>query len=412
MRSPSKQEPPILGPGFRAPLMHMTNIEESESLSLRELLAALDAHGSPATEQLLKRYRSNGLLRCLGQTYPAGLQGSRSLYPPSAVDQVVLVKKLGLVDRRYEQRRILVAWHGGWVEPAALRSSLEKVLDRFSEKVRDAIEGIDDPWAAAELLMRQERERSSPPATKLLRQRLGGSWRRLQSVMLAFAVLSLGGEIDWRDHDPASTEESLEHLIERATATERTRTEPLIKGRALIPDADDAKKVITDLLTAGTFDVRDLASSFRSADDEMIARGFRDAHTISDLSLFAEAVEADRGPDAGGLGAARLLAPNALDAFTVALLVRAALIFRKAVPDAAFSETASALNSARGPLTALLEIRRSLPAHADVLGLDYQSRLAELPAACARRVEADVTALLDSRPDIMAMLTARARSDA
>jgi len=382
----------------------MTTSEVAKSLSLPELLAALEAQDCPASERLLKRYRREGLLNCLGQTHPVGARGSSSRYPPSAVDQVVLVKKLGFVDRRYDQRRILVAWNDGWVEPAALRASLEQVLDRFSRKVRDAIEGIDEPWTAAELLMRQEREDASPASTKLLRQRLGGSWQRLQSVMLGFAVLSLGGEIDWKDHDPASTEESLEHLIDRATAASRIRTEPLINGRALIPDADDARQVITGLVTAGMFDVRDLASSFRYADDGVVAQGFRDAHTLSDFSLFAEAVEADRGPDAGGLGGTRLFAADALDAFSIALLVRATLIFRKSVPDAAFSETASALDAARGPLSAFLELRRALPAHANAIGLDYQHRLAQLPSEQARRVELDVKALLDSRPDIMAML--------
>ena len=383
----------------------MSAVQPSEKLSLPELLAALEAQQHPVTEKLLKRYRSNGLLQCLGQEHPDGARGSTSLYPASAVDQVMLVGKLGLIDRRYDQRRILVAWHGGWVEPAALRASLEAVLDRLSKKVRNITAGIDDPWSAAELLMNQDREGSSSPSTKLLRRRLDGSWRRVQSVLLCLAVLSLGGEIEWQAHDPTSTAASLEHLVEQATAVERIRTEPLINGRALLPDVGDMKEILAELTANGIFEVRDLAASFRSVDNEAIAQGFRDAHTISDMSLFAEAVEAGHGPDAGGLGGARLFAPDALDAFTIAFLVRAALLFRRAVPDAAFSETRAALDAARGPLTAFLEIRRALPAHSDVIALDYQSRLARLPPERARQVEHDVTALLASRPDLMAMLT-------
>jgi hypothetical protein len=62
--------------------------------------------------------------------------------------------------------------------------------------------------------------------------------------------------------------------------------------------------------------------------------------------------------------------PDALDAFMIALLVRATFLFRKAAPDSASSQTASALDAARGPLTAFIEIRHSLPAHADRSDLD------------------------------------------
>lgn len=383
----------------------VSDAQPPDTLSLQELLSAVEARGYPPTARLIKRYRTEGLLRCLGQEHPAGTRGSSSRYAPSAIDQVALVTKLGTVDRRFDQRRILVAWHGGWVEPTALRASLEKALDRVSKKVRDAIAGIDDPGDAADLLLRQEREDASPASTKLLRQRLGGSWRQLQSVMFAFAVMALGGEIDWQDHDPASTEEPLEGVMERATAVDRVRAEPLINGRALLPEADNAKQTITDLVAAGMFDMRDLASPLRSADSEMIARGFQDVHTIADMALFAEAVEASRGPDAGGLGGARLFASDALDAFTLALLVRATLIIRKAVPDAALDETAAALNAARGPLTVFLELRRAMPQHADAIGLDYGKRIAQLPADQAAHIQRDVKAFLDSRPDLTTMLT-------
>jgi hypothetical protein len=120
--------------------------------------------------------------------------------------------------------------------------------------------------------------------------------------MFAFAVMALGGEIDWQDHNPESTEESLEDVMERATAVDRIRAEPLINGRALLPEADNAKQTITDLVAAGMFDVRNLASPVRSADSEMIVQGFQDVHTIAELALFAEAVEASRGPDARRFG--------------------------------------------------------------------------------------------------------------
>jgi hypothetical protein len=192
--------------------------------------------------------------------------------------------------------------------------------------------------------------------------------------------------------------------VERATAVDRVRTEPLINGRALLPEADNAKQTIIDLVAAGMFDVRDLANPLRSADGEMIAQGFRDAHTIADMALFAEAVEASCGPDAGGLGSARLFAPDVLNAFAIALLVRATLIIRKVMPHAAFDETAAALHAARGPMTAFLELRRALPQHADVITLDYGERIKQLPTDRAACIQTDVNAVLASRPDLTAML--------
>jgi hypothetical protein len=312
--------------------------------------------------------------------------------------------RVGALDRRFDQRRILVAWHGGWVEPTTLRASLESVLDRVSKKVRDAIVGIDDPGEASDLLLREEREDASPASTKLLRQRLGGSSRLLQSVMFAFAVLGLGGEVEWQDHNLESTEQPLELVMERATAADRMRAEPLFNGRPLLPNVGSAKDTIAELVDIGMLNVRNLADPLRSASTAEITQGFRDAHTIADMALFAEAVEASHSPDVGGLGSARLFAPETVDAFVVATLVRATLLMRPAVPDGAFEQTAAALNTARGPMTVFLELRRALPTHSDVLGLDYAKRLAQLPEAEAAQIQSEVKAFLDSRPDLLAML--------
>jgi hypothetical protein len=290
------------------------------------------------------------------------------------------------------------------VESSVLHASLERILEQFSAKVRDAIALVDDPGDAADLLLRQEREDSSPASTKLLRQRLDGSWRLLRSVTFAFAVLALRGEVDWQDHDPAATEEPLERVVERATAVDRMRAEPLINGRALLPQAGSAKETIAELAASSMFDVRDLPGPVRAADTAAIAQGFRDAHTIADMALFAEAMESSHSPDVAGLGGARLFAPDTVDAFTIATLARATLLMRRAVPDAAFNETAAALTAARGPLTVFLELRRALPAHSDVLRLDYAQRIARLSENEATQIQNDVKTFLDSRPDLRAIL--------
>jgi hypothetical protein len=377
------------------------------TLTLGELLARVEARGYSVSTHQAKRLRREGLLRCLGQAHPMGTRGSASRYPASEIDQLVLVMGAAGKDKRFDQRRILVAWRGGWVEPAALQGSLANVLDRVSAKIRARTADIDDPGAAADLLLREERDGRVPASTKLMRNRLGGSRKQMAAVMFGLAVLALGGEADWEDHDPASTEEPLELVMERATAVDRMRTEPLFNGRALIPGAASARETITEMASNGLLDVRDLACAFRDLTPAEIAQGFRDAHTVAELALFAEAVEASNSPDAGGLGSARLFEPGSLDATTIATLVRAALLMRRAVPDAAFERTAAALETARGPISGFLELRRALPQHVDVMRLDFDEQLKAVPEPRASEVRRDVSDLLASRPDLHRLLEGR-----
>ncbi len=69
-----------------------------------------------------------------------------SLYPAWAVDQVQLVHKLGLRERRFGQRRILVRWHEGWVDPSKLRESLTGILAGVSSKVNNMATGPGGTW--------------------------------------------------------------------------------------------------------------------------------------------------------------------------------------------------------------------------------------------------------------------------
>jgi hypothetical protein len=57
----------------------MTNADQTDSLSLQELLAAVESRGYTPTVRQAKRYRAEGLLRCLGQEHPAGTRLIESL---------------------------------------------------------------------------------------------------------------------------------------------------------------------------------------------------------------------------------------------------------------------------------------------------------------------------------------------
>jgi len=153
-----------------------------DTLSLGELLAAAAARGAPTTARQAKRLREEGLLRCIDQRHPKGSRGSSSRYAASEVDQLVLVQELGRRERRFDERRVLVAWYGGWVEPEALRDSLVRILDAVSARVGRATEGIEDPAEAADQLTRVDRSKRKPSeAVQLMRHRLDGDATALQS---------------------------------------------------------------------------------------------------------------------------------------------------------------------------------------------------------------------------------------
>ncbi len=236
-----------------------------DTISLDELLAAAAERGYPASPRQAKRLRAEGMLRCLGQDHPAGRRGSHSRYRASEVDQLALVMRVGASERRFDERRVLVAWHGGWVEPNALRGSLAAILDTVSGMVRRAIRDSEDPGHAAELLTRGPRKGHFSPSTGLMRRRLGGDPQALQRATYAFALLAAGGEVAWSEHDPSSGEESLASVLERATGSDRARKDTLVHGRQLAPSAPPVQDTLEELRAAGLFDIEDLPARLRHA---------------------------------------------------------------------------------------------------------------------------------------------------
>lgn len=389
-------------PPFRGPLIAMCEYAPDDTILLAELLSAVAARGYAVSARQAKRLREEGLLRCMRQDYQAGVRGSRSLYLASEIDQLELVMRVGAQERRFDERRVLVAWQGGWVEPTALRASLAKVLDAVSVQVKAITRDSEDPGHAAELLTAGVRKDRSLATTRLMRARLKGNSRALQRVMYAFALLAVGGEVAWSENDPNSTEEPLARIVERATAVDRARSEPVFRDKSLAPSAPPVQVTFDELRTAGLFDIENLARSIQEAGDEALQQALKDAHTLADMALPAEAVEASSGEDAGGLGSVRALVADGLDALSVAILVRNALLMRPIVPDGAFEGLGDAIDGARQPMKAFLEIRRALPEHAGNLTLDLQQRLTELPDAEAEEIQQKLRDLLASNPDLLA----------
>jgi hypothetical protein len=377
---------------------------EEDTISLAELLAAVAARDHHASPRQAKRLREAGLLRCVGQDHPVGLRGSRSRYLRSEIDQLELVLRIGAKERRLDERRVLVAWHGGWVDPDALGASLAALLEKISNAAKFATVGSEDAGHAAELLTRGPRKTQSSPTTKLIRNRLGGDPHALDRVMYAFALMAVDGEVQWSEHDPDSTEEPLASVMERATAADRARDDAVFGGKRLAPSAPPAADTLDELQAAGLFKLHELSGCLRDVSDALIRQAFEDAHTIADMALMAEAIGASDEVDIGGLASLLALAPDEYSALEISVLVRNALLMRPLVPPQAFEELHAAVAAARGPMTALLEMRKVMPNDSALFGPELQTRLAELPESHASRIKKKMSDVLDSRPELRAML--------
>ena len=237
-----------------------------------------------------------------------------------------------------------------------------------------------------------------------MRDRLDGDARALQSAMYALASMGMGADIEWEDHDPESKEESLESITARAIGIDKARSDELVAGKTLMSPTASAKEVLEDLQATGLLEMQDLAGAFREASHDAIAQAFEDGRLVPGMDLFAEAAEASHGRDVGGLGSIRTLQYDGMDAVEVAMVVRGTLLTRAIVPDGRFEATAAALEQASGPMRVMLELRRALPAHAELLGIDTEARLAALPEQEAEQVRSDIRAWLESRPDMRALL--------
>jgi len=84
----------------------------------------------------LERLCREGLLPVDGQQHRAGLRGSESLYPRWAVDQLELVARLMVEERRSRSCGCWFAGNGGWVRPDKLRASLIRLLEAMSAQAQ------------------------------------------------------------------------------------------------------------------------------------------------------------------------------------------------------------------------------------------------------------------------------------
>lgn len=370
-------------------------------LSLAELRHSLAARGLEFSDSQLKRLRREGLLPVDGQRHRPGVRGSESLYPSWAVDQLELVARLTVEERRFAHLRVLVRWNGGWVRPDKLRESLVGLLEAMSAQARRITAStIDEGDRADRLAEVMTRYPGQSGVSRLMRQRLGNV-EDIQRAAYAFAALATRSPLEWENHDPNNPTESLLAVFERATGFDRARRDDIGGNGPLMRERESTKEILAELQEAGLFDALDLGAAFVNASDEAIERAFADAIAIADLREAFDAIQSVVGRDVAGLGSITELGA-AHKAMELTALVRGLLLLRPLIPEDALESIVEAAARSRPQLRAAQELARALPHLVTYLGPAGAEQLDALPADQRDRITSEVRAYLETRPELLA----------
>jgi hypothetical protein len=377
---------------------------EHELLSLAELRRGLDACGVDLSDSQLKRLRREGLLPIEGQRHPPGVRGSESLYPAWALGQLELVSRLEARERRFAQLRIVVRWHGGWVRPDKLRTSLIELLEPISVAARKLIEGVVDEGDRADRLAQElVRHPGRSGVSRLMYRRLRNAREDVERTMYALAALATGNPVEWQNHDPNDPTEPLLAVLERAWGIDRARHDDIAGHGPLLRDRESSEDMLGQLQQAGTFELLNAEAAFVGATDEEIERAFDDAIAFAEVAETFDAIQSFAGEDIGGLGSISEIG-RAHEAIDKVMLVRGLLLMRPLSDECALDAVIDAARAAAPQLRVAQELSRSLPECASFLRLDGGERLATLPVEERERVTREARAYLEANPELGAIV--------
>ncbi|HXP36324.1 MAG TPA: hypothetical protein VN817_01030 [Solirubrobacteraceae bacterium] len=366
------------------------------------MLATVERAGEarPTGEQL-KRWRRAGLLPRPRLEHHIGLRGSASWYPAWAAEQLLAVVRFHRSTHRLGELCTLLWWEGHWVDPLMLRRALIAPLERFSSEAAKARGGEENPYDAAEAILRTMPDDGKPSElVKLLRGRLSarGDFNNLMWTLL---VIALGGDPPWEQEDqsradPAPT--ALELLLKSAGIDRAMRAAPSERP-SWLPTEFDPCRFIAELRDAGGFAIEDAAAPVREASDDALAQARADALLFSQpLAMIGSVLEGFVGEDVAGLGVLGAIAPTT--GFDRASLIRTMLVLRGIAGEEAFRLVAELVASTQARFGAIAELRSALPQHESLLRADYAERLAALEPDDAEQVRRDVTGYLEAHPSL------------
>lgn len=374
---------------------------ENQLLTLPELRQALTLRGIEFSASQLKRLRREGLLPVHEQRHRPGLRGSESLYPAWTARQLKLVDQLSRRERRFAQLRVLVRWHGGWVNPDKLRTTLAGLLDAISAQANKiAGDTVDEDDRADRLAQAFTGARGRSGMTRLMRRRLNNVADDIERTMYALAALSTDGPLQWTNHDPEDPTEPLVSVVERALGIDRARSDEIAGNGPLLRSQESGDRILSELQQAGAFSILDLGAAFRDASDEAIAQAFADANAVASLSEVFDAIQTIVGQDVAGLGSITEVGA-AQDAIDLALLVRGLLLLRPLIAKGALEEIVETARGAAPQLRAARELCRALPEYAEFLAPNGPEELARLPVDERERITSEFRNYLEAHPELI-----------
>jgi hypothetical protein len=392
----------------------MTTITTTEEITEAAMLAAVERAGeTPPTSDQLKRWRRAGLLPRPHLEHRAGLRGSQSWYPAWAAEQLLAILRLHRSNHRLGELSTALWWEGLWVDPPILREALIAPLERFSSEAEKARGGEEDPYDAAEAILKAMPDDGKPSEiVALIRGRLTGRGDFI-NLMWTFLVIALGGEAPWEQEDqsredPAPT--ALELLLKSA-GIDQALSASRAERPSWLPADFDPRRFIADLRDAGGFAIEDAARPIREASEEAFVQARADAVFFSGpLARIGTVLEEFVGEDVAGLGVLRAISPTS--AFGRASLIRTMLILRELTGDEAFCAIAELVESTQPRFAAIAELRAALPQHESLLRADYEERLAALEPEHAEQVRRDVADYLRAHPSLAEALGASESTEA
>jgi hypothetical protein len=293
------------------------------------------------------------------------------------------VCELHKTERRIKELRFDVWWEGFWVDPAALKESLERLLDDPLEDVREIRRRYPDPHDAALALIEQAQAGTGrSPVARLLRHRLGSD-EDLLTATVAVLVVAFDGKPDWESRevglDPPFVDAHPRDLVVKLLGFDRAALDLLDVSEPWLSEQRDVTVDLARLRAVGLLELEHPSVAVLEASQGELERARIDAKRLSLLSPFGEALEIRHRRDAGGLGIfsvadrrdARLLR---------AWLVRFGLLAPKLVPAEPVSAVTAALSANEAQIQAAIAIASEFPGYKPLLMPGGERWLDTLPA--------------------------------
>jgi hypothetical protein len=351
-------------------------------LTRDQLLEAAARAGYRLQPSTLKSWARQGLLPRPEQRHTTGEAGSKSVYPPGTLRQLLAVCELHKSERRIRELRFDVWWEGFWVDPDALRQSLARLLDDPLEEIREIRRRYPDPHDAALALIEQAQAGTGrSPVARLLRHRLGGD-EDLLTATVAVLVVAFDGKPNWESREvglePPFVDPDPRDLVVKLLGFDRAALDLLDVSEPWLSEQPDVAVDLARLRAVGLLELEHPSSAVLEASQAELERALIDAKGLSLLSPFAAALEIRHGRDAGGLSIfsvadrrdARLLR---------AWLIRFSLLAPKLVSAEHVSAVIAALSANEAQIQAAIAIANKFPGYKPMLMPGGEQWLETLP---------------------------------